>query len=221
MKKTILIIMISVILTTGCSKQNNNIELGSITTKPITTTSTTTTEKITESTTKRTTTTSKKKQTTTTKKSTTSKTTESTTMKITTTSTSIPENQLTEASVYNAMIALKSKYPNGTPWTNDIKYYWKASNRRNYTGYGCAGFVFLLSDAAFGDAPADKHTDFNNIKVGDIIRQYDDTHSVIVLKVNKNSYTVAEGNLNGVVHWGREVTKEEAQTTSTYIYTRW
>lgn len=228
MKKTLLILIISVILITGCSKQKDNVKPSSTTTKPTTTIRTT--EEITEMITKSTTTTIKKtttkklsmakSTTTTTKKTTTSKTTESTTTTTTTTQ-STTDQQLTEVEVYNAMIALKSKYPNGTPWTNDIKYSWKASNRRNYTGYGCAGFAFMLSDAAFGNAPANKHTDFNNIRVGDIIRQYGDTHSVIVLKVNKNSYTVAEGNMNGAVYWGRELSKEETQSTSTYIYTRW
>lgn len=237
MKKIMMIIMISSIIVTGCTKKeslNNDKTTESTTTtttevitEPTTTTSTesTTTKNLTTPTTKKITikgsTTKKttKKPTTTTKKKEAnlpaSQETPTTTKSTTTT------KKLTEEEVYNAMIALKNKYPDGTPWTNDNKYIWKASNRKHYTGCGCAGFAFLLTDAAFGTAPATKHTDFKNIRVGDIIRQYGDSHSVVVLKVNANGYTVAEGNMNGAVYWGREVSKEEAETMSTYIYTRW
>lgn len=217
MKKYMLIIMAIMVLATGCDKKQDDVKITSSTT-----TTATTTELVTEPTTESTTTTTvlpttKKTSTTITAKKTTTK--KSTTTKATPTPTTA--RKLTEQEVYNAMITLKSQYPDGTPWNNDNKYVWKASNRKNYTGRGCAGFAFMLTDAAFGNAPATKHTDFTNIRVGDIIRQYGDSHSVVVLKVNANSYTVAEGNMNGTVYWGREVSKEEAQTMSTYIYTRW
>lgn len=215
MRKVMLTIMISLLIITGCTKKEN---VDNDKTTESTTTTITTTELITELPTESTTT---LPITTTTKKVTTKKPTTKKTAKSTTTTTTTTAKKLTEQEVYNAMIALKSQYPDGTPWNNDKKYVWKASNRKNYTGYGCAGFAFLLSDAAFGTAPATKHTDFKNIRVGDIIRQYGDSHSIVVLKVNENSYTVAEGNMNGAVYWGREVSKEEAETMSTYIYTRW
>lgn len=121
--------------------------------------------------------------------------------------------------VYQAMIALKSKYPEGMPWTNANYYAWKGGI---YTGgYGCAGFAFILSDAAFGDAPARIHTDFNNIREGDILRLYYNTHSVIVLEVHSDGVIVAEGNYNSSIHWGREISYSEIKQTGTYVLTRY
>ena len=166
-----------------------------------------------------TTTTSKGGTTTTTKSSTTTTTTKATTTKTTTKGTTTKQ-QLTEKDVYNAMIALQSKYPTGTPWDNSNFYAWKGG--AGYSGgYGCAGFAFMLSDAAFGNTPAKKVTSFDNIRVGDIIRLYNDTHSVIVLAIKGDKYTIAEGNMNSATYWGRVITLSEIKSTGNYILTRW
>lgn len=112
-----------------------------------------------------------------------------------------------EGTVYQAMIALKAQYPEGMPWTNDNFYAWHGGIYSG--GYGCAGFAFLLSDAAFGLAPARMHQDFGSVRVGDIVRMNGDTHSVIILEVRAYSVVVAEGNYNNSVHWGREISKQE------------
>lgn len=160
----------------------------------------------------------------TTKKSTT--TTKSSTKKPTTTTKKVSTvSKLTEKEVYNKMIALKNKYPTGTKYDDSVCYEWKGTA---YTrGCGCAGFAFTLSDAAFGSAKAKKHTDVSKIRVGDILRMYNDTHSVIVLEVTSTGVVVAEGNMtitgvfeNGV-YWGRKITKDELMSSVNYIYTRW
>ncbi len=117
------------------------------------------------------------------------------------------------------MIAFETTYPSGTPWTNDNYYGWKGGVFSG--GYGCAGFTFMLSDAAFGCLPARMHTDFTNIKVGDILRINSNSHSVIVLSVNDNSVTVAEGNYNSSVHWYREITYSVLNENGTYVMTRY
>ena len=89
------------------------------------------------------------------------------------------------------------------------------------TGYGCSGFAFKMSDAAFGNKKAKMHKNFNKIKVGDIIRLDDNTHSVIVMKVVGSSLVVAEGNYNASVHWGRIIKKSEVKKTGTYVMTRY
>lgn len=134
----------------------------------------------------------------------------------------VPDTPLHEApEVYNAMIALKEDYPDGTPWTNDNGYEW---NGGIYSaGYGCAGFAFMLSDAAFGDLPAriiDDWSDYQ-IRVGDILRVNNDGHSVIVLEVNSRGVVLAEGNYNYSVHWGRKMSWSEVNNTLTYIMTRY
>ncbi|MDE6054684.1 MAG: hypothetical protein K2G55_13180 [Lachnospiraceae bacterium] len=126
---------------------------------------------------------------------------------------------LSTKQIYDIMIAQKAVFPEGMQWTNDNYYGWKGGV---YTGgYGCAGFAFAVSDAAFGDARAQKHSDYTNIKVGDILRINHDTHSVIVLEVRENSVIVAEGNYNSSVHWGREISKDKLVDEGSYILTRY
>lgn len=236
MKKYITILMVSLILLTGCGKKEEDkkaIEDTKKTTLKVeskTTTKKTTSKTPKKSTTRKNTTIKKK----TTRKSTTNTTraqtttqvttaptttTTTTTKRVTTTQATTTSSSLSESSVYSAMMALQSKYPTGTPWDNSNYYGWKGGIYSG--GYGCAGFAFMLSDAAFGSRATRKVNDFNNIRVGDIIRLYGDTHSVIVLKVNSDSYTVAEGNLNSAIYWGRNVSKSEVQSTGTYVLTRW
>lgn len=111
---------------------------------------------------------------------------------------------LDEVQVYEAIMALQDEYPEGREWTNDNFYAWKGGIYSG--GYGCAGFAMRLSDEAFGSLPARKYTDKDKVRVGDILRINNDTHSVIVLAVNGDgTVTVAEGNYNSSIHWGREI----------------
>ena len=128
-----------------------------------------------------------------------------------------PSDVPTEQEVYNAIIALKAQYPDGTPWGDDKLYQiWAPiSTGELYpiNCYGCAAFTQMCQDAAFGDAGTGKfakvtHYDsFDDIRVGDIVRY--DGHEVIVLKKKPNSIIVAEGNFNNAVYWGREIFKSE------------
>lgn len=127
--------------------------------------------------------------------------------------------QVSAGQIYQALIAQKKVYPEGTPWTNANYVGWKGGTYSG--GYGCAGFAFALSDAAFGDAPAKIHYDYDNIRVGDILRINHDTHSVIVLEVKESSVVVAEGNYNSSVHWGRELQKTSLPGEGNYIMTRY
>lgn len=126
----------------------------------------------------------------------------------------------TEQEVYNAIIAMKSSYPEGTVWTNSNGYTWKGGI---YTsGGGCAGFAFLLSDAAFGNLPARKVTGFSyeDVRVGDILRIYSNTHSVVVLEKYDDYVVLAEGNYAGTIHWGRIFTKRGVLLAD-YLLTRY
>lgn len=137
-----------------------------------------------------------------------------------------PEATVTETSAYNAMIALKAQYPEGMPWTNDNTYRWRGYNYPNYIyaiGGGCAGFAFILSDAAFGDLPA-RYVDnptYDDIRVGDILRVNNDSHSVIVLEKYTDHIVIAEGNYNASIHWGRTMTKDATMSTLTNLTTRY
>ncbi len=127
---------------------------------------------------------------------------------------------LSEESVRAAMLAMEKQYPEGTPFSNSNFYQWKGGIFSG--GYGCAGFAFMLSDAAFGSLPARKYYDYSKIRVGDILRVNNDGHSVIVLYVNADSVTVAEGNFNGKVHWRREIPMSTIRNGQTaYAMTRY
>lgn len=124
--------------------------------------------------------------------------------------------------LYDRMMALQEYFPEGMPWTNDDFYEW---NGGIYSGgYGCAAFAFLLSDAAFGTLPSEviaENITIDQIRVGDILRLYDDTHSVIVLEVYADYVVIAEGNYNSSIHWGRVLTADEIRADADYIMTRY
>ena len=125
-----------------------------------------------------------------------------------------------ESAVYAAMIALKPQYPEGMPWTNANEYAWKGGIFS--LGYGCAGFAFLLSDAAFGDLPARLIREFtyDDVRVGDILRINGNTHSVVVLEKHSDHVVLAEGNYNRSIHWGRKLSRSAVENAD-YILTRY
>ncbi len=124
-------------------------------------------------------------------------------------------------SAYKKMIALKSKYPEGMTYTNANGRDWPAGNSYNF---GCAAFVTILSDAAFGDTMAVWYCHggfkYDDIRVGDILRINGNSHSVIVLEKYSTYVVIAEANWNGMVHWGRTLSKEQVMA-SDYIMTRY
>ena len=131
----------------------------------------------------------------------------------------IDPSSLTETGVYNAMLAMKADFPEGMHWTNDDFYAWYGGIF--YGGYGCAGFAFLMSDAAFGDLPSRYiDVDFSQVRVGDVLRVNNDSHSVIVLEKYSGYIVIAEGNYNSSIHWGRTMSASEVNN-STYIITRY
>lgn len=129
------------------------------------------------------------------------------------------KSNITAENVYKKMIALKEQYPEGMRWTNDNYYEWKGGIYS--VGYGCAGFAFILSDKAFGSLPARKHKNFDNIQVGDIIRINNNTHSVVILSIDETTVTLAEGNYNSSIHWGRVLTLKQLKDAGDYIMTRY
>ena len=124
----------------------------------------------------------------------------------------------TEKQVYDTLIALKKEFPEGMHYTNDDMYY---SEVNWFYGYGCVGFALYLRDQAFGDTPfrTVPLKKFEGLKVGDILRVNNDCHSVIILKTEANSITIAEANYNSSVHWGRKMTKSEVLRTTDYVWT--
>ncbi len=127
--------------------------------------------------------------------------------------------EINDGNIREIIYGLKADYPEGMRWTNDNSYFSKALRT---TGYGCAGFALICSDAVFGDMPATgEHSDFDQIRVGDILRVMYDTHSVIVLEKKADSVVVAEGNYNYSIHWGREISRAELEKENFVATTRY
>ena len=131
------------------------------------------------------------------------------------------DNNYSDKCLYERMIAKKTDYPEGMPWTNDNTYAWKGGIYNS--GAGCAGFAFMLSDACFGNIQANQLEPCpTEYKVGDVVRINNDTHYIIILKIDlsTNTITIAEGNFNKSIHWGRTFTVEGLQDTCNHILRR-
>lgn len=127
--------------------------------------------------------------------------------------------EITDDNIRNIIYGLQGDYPEGMYWTNDNLYY---SSVLHIYGYGCVGFALICSDAVFGDLPeSDTYTDFDSIRVGDMLRVNHDTHTVIVLEKRSDSVIVAEGNYNSSIHRGREITSQELLNGNFYGSTRY
>lgn len=126
--------------------------------------------------------------------------------------------QPTEEQVYNDIMALQDDYPEGMEWTNDNFY----GSKSGFGGYGCHAFALIMSDSAFGYLNFQtQHTNFDDLKVGDLVRLNNDTHTVVILEIKDSSVIVAEGNYNSSIHWGREISKDTINNTGTYVLTRY
>lgn len=113
--------------------------------------------------------------------------------------------------VYNKIMALKSRYPHGMKWSDD--------NIVNGNS-GCYAFSMIAMEAAFGkDRKERKHNNFNDIKIGDMLRLNNDVHSVIVIGKDNKQFTFAEGNWDKKIHWGRTMPLAEVRSTLTYVLT--
>jgi hypothetical protein len=104
-----------------------------------------------------------------------------------------------EAEVYDKIIAMKAEYPQGMKWTDDDYI-----SGRGYWYTGCAAFAKILSDSAFGSLPSRFHNDIDKIRIGDVLR-LSHRHSVVVLSIDATHVTVAEGNFNASINWGRKI----------------
>jgi len=126
----------------------------------------------------------------------------------------------TETEAYQWMISLKDEFYEGRPWTNVNYYGWNGGYFSG--GYGCAGFAFRLSDEAFGTVRCTVNETFSyeDLKVGDILRVNNNTHSVIIMEIFSNYIIIAEGNYNSSIHWGRTLTKSKVME-SDYVMTRY
>lgn len=123
------------------------------------------------------------------------------------TASSAPADSLSSSSVFETISMMKGKYPEGMDWTDDNVI----TDKRGMWS-GCWGFAADVMSAVYGpDRIEERYTDLSKTKAGDMLRMNDNTHSVIVLAIEGDTFTFAEGNYGGKIHWGRTMLRDEVQ----------
>ena len=140
--------------------------------------------------------------------------------------------QLDENTVYERLMERKNKagYTEGTPWNNSNKYLntvdFFGYSAGHFTGIACFAFMMdMMEYASNYEYPIRKiecsYDNIPKIRVGDGVRVDDNAHSVVVLEVDGSVITVAEGNYNRSVHWGRKIDLADPSEGLTYVATFW
>lgn len=103
---------------------------------------------------------------------------------------------ITEEQVLAKLNQLRTKYPNKTQNTEEA--------------INCDAFATTIQNEVFGNHAIYKHTDVNNLHIGDMVRikGNDKTggrdHSSIILSVDGNNLITADGNVNGRILWDNQ-----------------
>lgn len=132
--------------------------------------------------------------------------------------------EITEANVKEILEELKEEFPDGMEWGEDKSY----SSKIGFGG-GCNAFAYMMSDRIFGkDAPVKMHSDFSDVKVGDIIWTKNSSnnfsHLVVVTDVSDDRYEACSGNSDGKVtwaDWGILSLYDDPDMAWSIIYTRY
>lgn len=117
---------------------------------------------------------------------------------------------LTQAEINSIFNQYKEEYPQGTRWNNDNSYY---SSALRINGYGCAGWVFMLSDAIFGTQPRYEITR-DQLQIGDF--WHTGTHWGMIMDIKEDSYITTEGNVNSSIYW--DYTRKTSYLTESVKY---
>ena len=145
---------------------------------------------------------------------------------------SLAQTPLNEQEVYERLMERQymEGYLEGTPWDNSHTYYntvvFDGYNPGWYGGGGCFAFMMdMMEYASNYEYPIriinGSYDNLPKIHVGDGVRVMNDCHSVVVLEVDGTTVTVAEGNFNSSVHWGRTIDLANPAEGFTYIATFW
>lgn len=145
---------------------------------------------------------------------------------------SLAQTPLNEQEVYERLMERKymEGYLEGTPWDNSHTYInnvvFDDYSPGWYGGGGCFAFMMdMMEYASNYEYPIriinGSYDNLPKIHVGDGVRVMNDCHSVVVLEVDGTTVTVAEGNFNSSVHWGRTIDLANPAEGFTYIATFW
>lgn len=137
---------------------------------------------------------------------------------------------ITEANITALLNQFKDNFPAGAKW--DMDDFFNYRSRKFGGGGACNSWGYMVSDAIFGeDAPLNKHQNFDQIKVGDVVWMKNTengyNHVFVVISADHSSghYTICSGNHGGEVEWGRSGSlstfNEPSIASGTYIYSRY
>lgn len=136
------------------------------------------------------------------------------------------DSSIDEATAQSVVDSFRKEHPSGQSWTNNDLYTTSYKNENGvYTflnAYGCAGFVYNLSDNLYGQGTpavtmyADKTNNIvSQVQKYDIVHLNGGSHYVIVLDIDsKGNATVAEANVNGQVRWDKVYNLNTSNVTS-------
>lgn len=124
------------------------------------------------------------------------------------------EDRVLSTAELNAVFdRFKLEYPQGTRWTNDNSY----RSSKLGTGYGCAGWAFMISDAIFGSQS--KYTiTRDELRPGDYF--HTGSHFGVIMSVENGYYITTEGNFNSSIYWDYKRTTSYLTENVTY-YSRY
>lgn len=136
---------------------------------------------------------------------------------------------ITTENIQAMLVEIQKSMPQDTTWNTDDKYNYRS--KLEYGG-GCLSFGCTVSDAIFGeDAPVNKHQNFDDLKVGDVIwvkTATDDGHVYVVTGEPdaEGYFDACSGNVSGHVSWKSYSNITRIKTSSdyssaTYIYSRY
>lgn len=148
--------------------------------------------------------------------------------------TSLAQTPLNETDVYNRIMERQyvEGYTEGTPWDNSHTY----RNTVEYDGYpaGCYGaggcFAFMMDMMEYASnyeypirVIKGTYDNLPKLHIGDGVRVNNNSHSVLIIGINEDGHTVtvAEGNFNSSVHWGRVIDLADPNNGFTYLSTFW
>ena len=132
----------------------------------------------------------------------------------------------TEENIQELLELVKQGCPDGTVWSDTIRYDYTVP--RLGPTRGCRSFGLAVSDFVFGeDAPITQHRDLRSLSVGDVIHiQFEEVERVLILTGvdrEEGAHTACELEKNGKVDWDQwgPLSGLVDATGFTMVYSRW
>lgn len=110
----------------------------------------------------------------------------------------------TEGNIQELLELVKQGCPDGTVWSDTMRYDYRAPQFS--PTHGCLSFGLAVSDFVFGEeAPVTQHRNFRTLSVGDVLHiRFDSVERVLILTSvdrEEDAYTACELEKNGKVDW--------------------